>query len=203
MQELSPRKILTLASVPAASSAYEGVMIRVGSKLHFCDGTTWFVIGLDAKWKLLGTFAAVAGNTSLDMTGLPADVQEIYVSIDGISTLAGTNMPLLQFITSGGVDSTGYVSRAQTNTSISEQTTGMAMFWTSMTAAEAIHGDVHIFCVDPVTHYYKCSGLLTTAVRNVNTVGYVTLDSVLTGLRYLIPSSVFDAGSITVWYREG
>lgn len=41
MQDLYPRKLASVASLPTASSTYDGATLRVGSKAYFCDGSTW------------------------------------------------------------------------------------------------------------------------------------------------------------------
>jgi hypothetical protein len=40
-QELYPRKILTLTTLPAVSSTYTNTTVCVGGKFYFCDGTNW------------------------------------------------------------------------------------------------------------------------------------------------------------------
>jgi hypothetical protein len=41
MQDLAFRSITSVAALPAAGSPYDGVILRMGSKVYFCDSTRW------------------------------------------------------------------------------------------------------------------------------------------------------------------
>jgi hypothetical protein len=42
MQDLAFRSITSVAALPTAGSTYDGVILRIGSKVWFCDGANWF-----------------------------------------------------------------------------------------------------------------------------------------------------------------
>lgn len=61
MQELYPRKVLTLASLPAASSTYDGAIVRVGDKLYFCDGANWQEVAFSTMPEFRKNFLLMGG----------------------------------------------------------------------------------------------------------------------------------------------
>jgi|GEM_PF-2604948 len=49
VQELYPRKILTLPALPAAGGAYENSIVLVGGKAYLSDGTNWYPLGAEEQ----------------------------------------------------------------------------------------------------------------------------------------------------------
>lgn len=68
--------------------------------------------GANASWGglsgiTLGTPVATTSGTSIDFTGLPAGIKQIYISFENVAAVASDNF-LIQIGDSGGVETTGY-----------------------------------------------------------------------------------------------
>src|SRR3990167_6478732 len=63
----------------------------------------------------LGTEQASTSGTAIDFTGIPSGVKRITVMLFGVSTNSTSNY-LIQIGDSGGIETSGYVSSAQTDT---------------------------------------------------------------------------------------
>jgi hypothetical protein len=150
------------------------------------------------------TPVATTSGTQVDFTNLPAGINEIVVSFDGVS-LSGTDHLLVQLGTSGGIEANGYVS-----------TSGLVFAGAAIQAANSTIGFV-LFVGDATR---SPSGQLiirrmsgnkwTQSHANVHSTtsiitgaGIKTLSGELDRIRILATgANTFDAGSVNISYTR-
>lgn len=151
-----------------------------------------------------GTSVASTSGTSIDFTGIPSWVKRITVMFQGVST-NGTNPYLIQLGTSGGIVSSGYVSRASNNTGAGTGTSATNGFVinATVTAAQLTNGNVIICLLDSSTNSWSSGGMLAKDDATNPSAGAVTLSAALTQLRLTTTTgtNTFDAGSINILYE--
>jgi len=151
-----------------------------------------------------GTAVASTSGTAIDFTSLPSWVKRITVMFQGVST-TGTNPYLIQLGTSGGIVSSGYVSRASNNTGSGTggtATNGFVVNWT-VTAAQLTNGNVIICLLDSSTNSWSSGGMLAKDDATSPSAGAVTLSGTLTQLRLTTTTGTdtFDAGKVNIQYE--
>lgn len=150
-----------------------------------------------------GTAVATTSGTSIDFTSLPAWVKRITVMLSGVST-SGTSNLQVQLGTSGGLQTTGYVSGAWTsNTTNANSTTGFLLSGQT-TAAYVLDGLVTICQLNSATGLwvYSSAGAVYTQGSQVGG-GNKTLSGTLDRVRITTVNGTdtFDAGSVNILYE--
>ena len=151
-----------------------------------------------------GTVTATTSGTSIDFTSIPSWVKRITVMFQGVST-SGTNPYLIQLGTSGGIVSSGYVSRASNNTGAGTGTSATNGFVinATVTAAQLTNGNVIICLLDSSTNSWSSGGMLAKDDATNPSAGAVTLSAALTQLRLTTTTGTdtFDAGKVNILYE--
>jgi len=151
---------------------------------------------------LVSGTSVTASGTSVDFTSIPSWVKRITVMFSGVST-SGTSNLLVQLGDSGGVETTGYVSTAssQSGGTVGNSTIGFLI--TVATSGTSLHsGIVTLANIDSTS--WVSSGLLKESTTTLRTsAGDKTLSSVLTQVRITTVNGTdtFDAGSINILYE--
>jgi len=152
---------------------------------------------------VLGTQQATTSGTQFNFTSIPAGVNEIVVSFDGVS-LSGTDNLLVQLGTSGGVEATGYVSGSTlafggSSAQVATSTAGF-IFFAGGTAFN-ISGQMIIRRMSAnkwTQSHVGSSGASSTAQGG----GVKTLSGEIDRIRILATgANTFDAGSVNISYR--
>ena len=172
-------------------------------------GGTVNFLRADGTWTspgdiVLATQQATTSGTQFDFTGLPAGLNEIVVSFDGVS-LSGTDHLLVQLGTSGGIEATGYVSTsafflASSAIQSANSTTGFVVFVGN--AASNNSGQMIIRRMSGNKWTQSHASLLgTTSAANGG--GVKTLSGEIDRIRILASgANTFDAGSVNISYTR-
>lgn len=154
----------------------------------------------------LGTSQATTSGTTKDFTSIPSWVKRITVLFNGVST-NGTSVKQIQFGTSGGIETSGYVSGAAGSTSAGAygtSTTGIALSYsTNSLAAGALHGAVTLTSFGG--NLWVASGVVHETGSTVGSfvAGTKTLSGTLERIRITTANGTdaFDAGSVNILYE--
>ena len=147
-----------------------------------------------------GTVVATTSGTSHDVTGFASGTKKITIPVSGIST-NGTSNLLLQLIDAGGVENTGYLSAANTNTdsgSTVERSTAGFLLTGAWGTSSDLHGEITLTRLNASTNKWVCS--FSTGVSSADQShaggGSKSLSAELTGFRLTTVNGtdVFDAG---------
>jgi hypothetical protein len=151
---------------------------------------------------LISGTAVSASGTSVDFTGIPSWAKRITVMLSGVST-NGTSNFLIQLGDSGGVENTGYVSRA---TSIGAQVTSTAGFIITQALAantDTITGNITICTLG--SNVWVSGGNISDIGQNaiIMSAGNKTLSDVLDRVRITTVNGTdtFDAGTINIMWE--
>ena len=154
------------------------------------------------------TAQATTSGTSKDFTGIPSWAKRITIMLAGFSTNgAGTSAPQVQLGTSGGLETTGYLSAASVTltsntTGATSSTTGL-LVTTGLANATVINGSLVLTKLDGNT--WVSSGALGSqnAAASYSAGGSKTLSGVLDRIRFTTVNGTdaFDAGSVNVLYE--
>jgi hypothetical protein len=150
--------------------------------------------------------AVTASSTSVDFTGIPSWVKRITVMFDAVST-NGSSIPQVQIGTSGGIQTTSYVSYLVSNGTSSSISTGFGLNATvNQGAATQIYGVLVINLLDSATGRWAASWSL--GVNAGGAVGVVgggskTLSGTLDRVRITTVNGTdtFDAGTINLLWE--
>jgi hypothetical protein len=154
-----------------------------------------------------GTAVASTSGTSIDFTGIPANVRRITVMFNGVSTNGASSL-LLQMGTSGGIQNTGYSGMSGlTNTSGANAypniTAGIPLGYITMSAASAYSGSFTITNLS--SNIWTVSGNLATTslLYMLGFAGAKDLAATLDRIRITTVNGTdtFDAGSINILYE--
>ena len=145
--------------------------------------------------------AVSASGTSVDFVDIPSWVKRITVMFSGVST-NGTSNILIQLGDSGGIETTGYVSRA-TSISAQSNTTAGFIITQSQAAADSFSGNIS-FCTLG-SNVWVSGGNIHNFGQNaiIMSAGNKTLSDTLTQIRIttVAGTNTFDAGTINVMYE--
>lgn len=152
-----------------------------------------------------GTAVASTSGTSIDFTGIPTGVRRITVMFSGVST-SGTSPVEIRLGTSGGVESTGYLSGANgitgTNTCFQQvSTTGVVII--GALAASTRQGQIQISNISG--NIWSAFGCIYRS--DDGAVGSLSATKTLSGTLDRIRittvggTDTFDAGSINILYE--
>jgi hypothetical protein len=206
-----------MASIINASTSGAGGLIQTadssgvlalqsaGTTIASVSGTGVAVTGTVAD--SLGTLrplisgAAVASTsgTSIDFTGIPSWVKRVNVMFGNVSTNGSSNL-LIQLGTSGGIVSTGYVSRSVMQNVQVSSTAGFIITY-SVAAGSTFGGIIALDLLG--SNLWTASGILDGNSNVHSSAGTVTLSSALTTVRVTTVNGTdtFDAGSINIMYE--
>ena len=154
------------------------------------------------------TAQASTSGTSIDFTGIPSWVKRITVMFSGVST-NGTSTTQCQIGTSGGVQTSSYISNTSTIPNASSPastavTTGFGLC-ANQAAAATLSGAFRINLLDSATGLWVCDGVLSRGDSAANYVfgGTKTLSGTLDRIRITTVNGTdtFDAGSINILYE--
>jgi hypothetical protein len=162
-------------------------------------------IAADLYPLVLGTAQNTTSGTSIDFTGIPSWAKRITVMFNGVSTNS-TSPLILQIGTSSGIETSGYLSQANTfNTGPTGSfATGSFTLMTINAAAHNWNGTIPICLIG--SNLWVTSGVLMTASGIAATTimaGSKTLAGTLDRLRLTTVNGTdtFDAGSINVMWE--
>lgn len=187
---------------PAASVAGKGkIWIENTSptKLKFTndDGSTSDIGGINE-----GTEQSPTGNDA-DFLLIPSNVKKIIVTFEALSNTSGTLL-LIQLGDSGGVETSGYTSRAwNTDNTVTTSTAGFILN-DSSNASWAFSGLYILTRSDSVNNTWVGIGSLSAGSSSVSICqGYKSLSAELDRIRITSTSGsdAFDAGSINIQYE--
>ena len=151
------------------------------------------------------TAVASTSGTSIDFTGIPTGVKRVTVMFNAVST-SGTSLPQIQLGTSGGVETTGYVSLVTANNSAisANSTTGILV----NAAGDPGYVVTGIVTIATLSSNLWVSSIVTTtdsSSGNYSTTGAgrKTLSGTLARVRLTTVggTDTFDAGSINILYE--
>ena len=175
------------------------------------SNTTWYAMagGAGRATTLVsGTSVASTSGTSIDFTGIPSWVKRITVMFQGVST-NGTSTTQCQIGTSGGVQTSSYISNTSTIPNASSPastavTTGFGLC-ANQAAAATLSGAFRINLLDSATGLWVCDGVLSRGDSTANYVfgGTKTLSGTLDRVRITTVNGTdtFDAGTINILYE--
>ena len=152
-------------------------------------------------YPLVSGTAVSASGTSVDFTGIPSTAKRITVMFSGVST-NGTSNYLIQLGDAGGVETTGYSSRA---TSISAQanTTAGFIITQSQAAVDLVSGNIVICTLGG--NVWVSGGNISNIGQNaiLMSAGTKTLSDTLTQVRITTVNGTdtFDAGTINIMWE--
>lgn len=152
-----------------------------------------------------GTAVASTSGTSIDFTGIPSWVKRITVMFNGVST-NGTSNIIVRLGDSGGVETTGYLSQANTfNSSPSGTVSTVGFLLLNNTIAAGIYNSVVQIC-NPNGNDWVTSGVLTgttTAAAVSLFAGSKSLSATLDRVQVTTVNGTdtFDAGAINILYE--
>ena len=172
-------------------------------------GGTVNFLRADGTWTppggiLLATQQATTSGTQFDFTGLPAGLNEIVVSFDGVA-LSGTDNLLVQLGTSGGIDATGYVSTSVltfggNGVQAVNSTTGFIIFYSSSLHTCTGHMFIRRMSGNKWTQSHNC---LLDTTRDVHAGGVKTLSGEIDRIRITrTGTNTFAAGSVNISYTR-
>jgi hypothetical protein len=147
-----------------------------------------------------GTSQASTSGTAITFTGIPSWVKRVSLILGNVST-SGTSNLLVKLGTSGGIVSTGYVSRAALSGVSVNSTVGFIITY-SVSASDISKGIITFDLLDS-TNLWIGAGILDGNANVQSSAGSVTLASALTQLQLTTVNGTdtFDAGSINILYE--
>lgn len=146
---------------------------------------------------VLMTAVTLTTQSTVDFTGIPSWVKRIVFIYYGIS-LNGTDVPLVQLGTSGGIVSSGY----QSYNSDTARTSTAGIILGGATSTDTRYGTLEIVNQDGNKWLATGIGSFSSSLNEGRTIGYINLGATLTQLRLSrTGTNTFDAGSINVIYQ--
>jgi hypothetical protein len=150
-----------------------------------------------------GTAVASTSGTSIDFTSIPSWVKRVTVMFDGVST-NGTSPILIQVGDSGGVETSGYVSRAERAGESTASTDGFILN-SSSNATATYQGAIVLANLNAATFTWVANGNLNSTVQNnvMTSAGSKSLSATLDRVRITTVNGTdtFDAGSINILFE--
>jgi hypothetical protein len=170
------------------------------------NGTVW-LSSAGAYPLTSGTAQASTSGTSIDFTSIPSWVKRVVVSLAGVST-TGTSEVIFRIGTSGGIQSTGYLSTSSvvsTGVSSVNDTTGFRIYNAGGVATDLRNGALTLSLLDSATGTWSATGIFgqSDAARNNFIGGSKALSGTLDRVRITTVggTDTFDAGSINILYE--
>lgn len=195
---------------------HDGTATNAGVVIGYNDGSTDQYLHIDYQNDLLlytdqsgtdhglvwienGATATTSG-TTVDVSGIPAWAEEVFVGFDGVSS-NGTDPYLIQLGDSGGIETSGYIAHVRDDTAGLDSTAGFVITESTHTAADAAEGIVTIRKINGNKWAYKSA--LANASDLYDGGGTKTLSGTLTQIRLTTTggTDTFDAGNIYVKWK--
>lgn len=149
-----------------------------------------------------GTWQNTTSGTFVDFTGIPSWARKITVLLVGFS--AGASAPIVQLGTSGGIQSTSYVSGAwQANVTNITATTGILLAGAALNT-DTLNARLDLWLVDAPTGRWMGvgTGNLTISGNGQVFSGVKTLSGVLDRIRITtVSGDTLDAGMANITYE--
>jgi hypothetical protein len=173
------------------------------------DGSAGVTTNSGAVYNGIASGTAVsATGTSVDFTSIPSWVKRITVMFTGVST-NGTSEVIFRIGTSGGIQSTGYLSAssaiAPTSVSSANDATGFRIYNNGGAATDVRNGILTLALLNSATGTWSASGSFgqSDAARLNLIGGSKVLSAELTQVRITTVNGTdtFDAGSINILYE--
>ena len=164
-------------------------------------GATGAVAKFDAGALIRATAQTTTSGTAINFTGIPAGVKRLTVMFSGVSTTSTSGI-LIRLGTSGGVESTGYVSGVSRGTTITRDTTGFVV-QVPVSQADLFSGAVVITGIGGNT-FVDAGNTVDNSTNAVQVAaGTKTLSGTLDRVQITTISgfSTFDAGTINIMYE--
>lgn len=149
------------------------------------------------------TAQASTSGTAINFTSIPSTVNQIIVTLSGVST-SGTSVPIIQLGDSGGYEATGYISEVNIAGTGGSSTVGFPLSAGTQSAAFAISGSLTLtritgqtwIAAGVITYGAVGSGFLTVVA------GSKTTSTTTDRLRVTTTggTDTFDAGTINIAY---
>jgi hypothetical protein len=118
--------------------------------------------------------AQTASGTAVDFTGIPSWVKRVIVSLAGVST-NGTSEVIFRLGTSGGVQSTGYLSSSAVVAAAvlaANDTTGFRIYNAGAAATDLRNGALTLSLLDSATGTWSATGIFGQSdVARINFIG--------------------------------
>jgi hypothetical protein len=152
-----------------------------------------------------GTAVASTSGTSVNFTSIPSWVKRITVMFNGVSTSGSSNYQI-QLGSSGGIETSGYLSSAALDNSTNTQSTAGLLVTTTIDSASTVRGVVNIVLLDSATNTWVSNGVVynnTAPLRTIFMAGSKALSGILDRVRITTVNGTdtFDAGSINILYE--
>jgi len=149
-----------------------------------------------------GNAQAMNGFTFKEYSGIPSWVKRITVMFDGIST-NGTSNYLIQLGTSGGIETSNYVSTSSTQSGVTTGNSTIGFLITVATSGTSLYSGI-VTLTNINNTSWVSSGLLkegTTTLRS--SAGNKTLSDTLARIRITTVNGTdtFNAGSVNILYE--
>lgn len=193
---------LSRDNIRASSSGGGIVNWTAGTKDIRLDADAAYLTG--NKPVLLGPTATTSG-TTFSVTGISSQATKIEIFLDGVS-LSGTSNLILRIGDSGGIETTGYLSRGMVvgDAGVPSAITSTSKFTLStVSAASTRTGTLILDRISAVTHLWAFTGLINTADAAVTSSGTKTLSAALNQYQFTTDggTDTFDAGAIStrIW----
>jgi hypothetical protein len=184
------------------TSALQVVAPSTSGNVLTSNGTTWTSVA-GAYPLTSGTAVASTSGTSIDFTSIPSWVKRITVMFDGVST-NGTSPILIQVGDSGGIETSGYVSRADRDGASTASTAGFILN-DSSSAASTYQGAIVLNNLNAATFTWVANGNLNSTSQNnvMSSAGAKSLSATLDRVRVTTANGtdIFDAGTINILYE--
>jgi len=187
------------ASIPGTPLAGQTVLYPKDDKLLYYKDDA----GVERSANInLGTAVATTSGTAIDFTGIPAGVKRVSMMLAGVS-VNGTSSLLVQIGTSGGIQTSGYVSTySYTGPSVNGFQTTIG-FGSYSDSASAEHHGTFTLSLEEVSNgswtFIGGTARQTDAHHSISSGGRVlsgTLDRIR--LTTINGTDAFDAGSASI-----
>jgi hypothetical protein len=190
------------AETPAAGKGQIWVKNDAPSSLYYTDDSD-----VDVRVNAtLGTETATTSGTSINFTGIPADVFRITIMLSGVSQNGAVDELGVQVGDSGGLETTGYTSNVcriinAGNPSTNSATTKFQVTST-IDAATVVSGHITITRLGTGTDWICSSTLIDSDNTHIHTsAGIKSLSGVLDRISLISDGGTFDAGSMNIIYE--
>ena len=146
---------------------------------------------------------ASTSGVSIDFTGIPSWVKRITVMFDAVSS-NGSSLLQVQIGTSGGIQTTSYVSIAQTSGAQNVSTTGL-LFSYRAAATQTVYGSATLCLLNSATGLWVWSGVTSYNTTDSGSflAGSKTLSGTLDRVRITTVNGTdtVDAGRVNIMYE--
>lgn len=196
-----------LNAIPATVGAINSTYLSSGLSLTSPTLSDPTFTGTATGTVLVSGTAVTASGTAVNFTGIPSWVKRITVMFSGVST-SGTSIMQIQLGTSGGIQTSSYVSSNGQVTAAAaacvNTTTGFGL-GTNATATDASSGSVILTVLDSSTGTWTAFG--ATGAGNGTQIRFTGGAKVLSGtldrirITTVNGTDTFDAGTINIMYE--